>query len=535
MTNNGTSAIKYSEAIVAALLTAFCVLIFIYGINMMQHQPIGYDEGYNATVAANFARYGEYRVSYPEPITFYQMITTGTPVILPTGLLYMLFGINGVTSAIVPLFYCVGTIIVLFLLLRRCFTTCPHGNAIALVLVCVSILSEKTLQYVSTHLIGGVACAFFLLLSALLLSYGYSSGKNRYFMLSGSFVMASFLTKSSTVFFLVALIGLIVIETVLKRISIRNMLFFVAGLIISLLIIDSYKIFQLGGLNEWLRWWGAEWQNMLSQSGELAAKPSFGEKFAYLSKVFGASKYVAACLVVLPTIAFVSFTLLQHNGKARHINDASRCVILLGVAASSLEVYFVLFGGEGLVYARRHFVNEYLVKITALLLIGQISSWIIGTRGIKLWKAVPVAIVALVALFLSFPLQTVIEVTKDYIDKQTSDDYELVLMGDFLRDVDSLGTDASLYCYGWWQEPNVTLFLNDRKMNDIGSMDTARLNSEESYLIIGRRFDHANLDDIRNAWHVSLTKVNSIDVDYNRLPPYNSYDLFSIYKIESTE
>lgn len=538
MTQKGIAAIGYSKVVVAILLVVVCALVFVDGINVMQHQLIGYDEGYNATVAANFARYGEYRVSYPEPIAFYQMITTGTPMVLPTSLMYKLFGINGITSAIVPLFYCIGTIVVLFLLLRRCFDARPYGAAISLFLVCISVMSENALQYVSTHLIGEIACTFFLLLSTLLLSYGYSSGKNRYFVLSGAFVMASFLTKTSTVFFLVAITGLIVIEAMLKRIKMRSVLFFAAGLILGLVIIDSFKFYQLGGLNKWLQWWSAEWQNMMSQSGELAAKPSRSEKFAYLSAIFGTNKYVAVCLIAIPTMLYVVLTFLQHNGKARHINDASHCVILLSLAASSLEIYFVLFGGEGLVYARRHFVNEYLVKNTMLLLVGYAVTWIIGTKSkwpLSIRKTAPVFICTLVALFLTFPPQQIVETAKGYLNKQTSDDYELTLMGNFLHDVDSLGADATLYCYGWWQEPNVTLFLNDRKMNDIHLANNARLDDGKSYLIIGRRFDHANIDDIKNGWNVNLTKVNSITVDYDRLTPYNSHDLFSIYKMEPAE
>lgn len=88
-----------------AIMIVAIILFIMNELNAVQYQLLTYDESYNATVAANVARYGEYRVSYPSKSVFYNMITTGETMLLPTALVYKLFGINTITSSIIPLVY----------------------------------------------------------------------------------------------------------------------------------------------------------------------------------------------------------------------------------------------------------------------------------------------------------------------------------------------------------------------------------------------------------------------------------------------
>ena len=248
------------------IMLIFCAIFFIDGINSIQHSIIGYDEGYNATVAANLVRHGEYRVSYPYDIVFYNMITTGTPVLLPTAVLYKFFGINYVTSAIVPLIYMTLSIFAIWVIISKSLNFGKTGQFISLIMISLIVLSDSVLiPSISTHLIGESACIFFLAIAGLLLERGYSSAKNIPFIGAGVMVMASFLTKSSTIFFLGSLIGLILFETLIKNISIKNALSFYFGLAGGFVIIDSYKFKQLG-LVDWLDWWDMEWDNPVKKT-----------------------------------------------------------------------------------------------------------------------------------------------------------------------------------------------------------------------------------------------------------------------------
>ena len=101
------------------LIIILAAIFFTDGWNCAKYQVIGYDEGYNATVAANLAQTGEYKVSYPEDIVFYNRISTGAPVIVPAALVYHFFGINAVTTNMVPLLYGTLSIFLLYFLRKR--------------------------------------------------------------------------------------------------------------------------------------------------------------------------------------------------------------------------------------------------------------------------------------------------------------------------------------------------------------------------------------------------------------------------------
>ena len=117
MYRSNRTAIRMKECVIVFLFL-FSILFFTDGINTITTQLLAYDEAYNATVAANVFRYGEYRVSYPDNIVFYNMITTGETVILPTAALYTLFGINNITSTLVALLYALLSIWCMWILLN---------------------------------------------------------------------------------------------------------------------------------------------------------------------------------------------------------------------------------------------------------------------------------------------------------------------------------------------------------------------------------------------------------------------------------
>ena len=60
---------------------------------------------------------------------------------------------------------------------------------------------------------------------------------------------------------------------------------------------------------------------------------------------------------------------------------------------------------------------------------------------------------------------------KRYIEKKTEADYDRKLTDDFLDDVSKLEPNATILCLGWWQEPDISVFL-DRNMVDINSIAT---------------------------------------------------------------
>ena len=146
------------------LIIILAAIFFTDGWNCAKYQVIGYDEGYNATVAANLAQTGEYKVSYPENIVFYNRISTGAPVIVPAALLYHFFGINAVTTNLIPLLYGTLSIFLLYFLLAIVLKKGPAPHLLAAAVTAGTVLTDLYFEYVSVHLIGEGAAIFYLLL-----------------------------------------------------------------------------------------------------------------------------------------------------------------------------------------------------------------------------------------------------------------------------------------------------------------------------------------------------------------------------------
>ncbi len=514
------------------LMLLLTVVFFIDGINTMQHQIIGYDEGWNATVAANVARYGQYRVSYPFKRCFYNMITTGTPVIIPTAVLYRIFGIGFITSGIVSLIYMSLAIVIIWYMFAKCLEDRYFGGIISVILVSFLMISDISVPYISTHLVGESACLFFLACACVSFAYGYTSGGNMPLLCAGIFISASFLTKSSMIFFVVSLIGITILESIIGNLKISNSISFFVGVAIGFASIDFYKYKVLGNYDGWVNWWKDEWNNMMSQSGQTIEKPSISDKFAFLKSIFGMNRYVSLFIILLPCVLYLLLLIYRFRKKElkNKINTMLYCVALWGVAASSLEIFYLLFGGEGLMNERRHSVNELFVKIVALVLIGHGIIWILSlfAKKNKCFSYIAIALIIVVAL--TAPPFKLYKRGMRYIDKKTVDDYDKKLMNEFLAEVDELPSDARLYCYGWWQEPNVTLFL-DRDMRDIESIDCEEETIDGGYLLIGRRFDNHNIREVEERFDIELEKVNNLDVDYDAFYTFNAEELFSIYMI----
>ena len=167
--------------LVAGVIAILIIMLifFMDGLNSIQYQLICYDEGYNATVAANLSRYGEYRVSYPKDIVFYNRITTGTPVLVPTAWLYSIFGVNNITSGIVSLVYGTLDIALLWVLFALALGKRKLQYSLSAIMTLVAVTGDVYFDYNATHLIGESACLFFLLLCFILVTLFYLKNGKR--------------------------------------------------------------------------------------------------------------------------------------------------------------------------------------------------------------------------------------------------------------------------------------------------------------------------------------------------------------------
>ncbi|WP_026499110.1 ArnT family glycosyltransferase [Butyrivibrio sp. WCD2001] len=520
--------------LILAILSLFMGCDFL---NYIQHSLIGYDEGYNATVSANLMRYGTYRVSYPSEIVFYNMITTGEMVLLPTALLYKIFGISYVTTSIIPIIYSILSVWLIGIIISSCLGSISSFKyTVSAFIAVIIIMSDGYYYHISTHLIGEIAALFFLLLSFLCLKL-YLDNEQRYvFIVTAGFcLIAAFLTKSSMIFPLVSYIGLMLFETFfLKNVKRKGFFCLIIGMIIGFCILDSFKLYQLGGWIDYVEWWKNEWFNMLNQSSGVDISYSVFDKIEYLSEIFtGCDKFICVCMLILPEIAYIYL----HIKKERESNSGPLTMSIIGICGASLIIYFIFFGGSGLVYARRHEVNEVLVRICVFYFLYFIIIYIKNNYERNSIFATSCFVVWIMLVFWVNPISTIERNFNTYLNKETEDTYEVQLMNQFLTEVDNLPDEAVLFTAGWWQEPNVTIFL-DKNMYDIYDVvNNSKGLPDKGFFISGYRIDGASIAYLQNKLDAVFTRVDTSDVDYERLSSgfdrsNVDVDLYAIYEIK---
>ncbi len=537
--------INIEMTISLTILFASMFIFAVDGIDFIKNSIIGYDEGYNATVAANFARYGQYMASYPGEIYFYNMITTGQTVLVPAAVLYKICGINSVTTGLVPLIYGLLSFIVLYALFCMAFKM--HGSSLKFrhiistgLTVCI-LLTDSQFYYYSTHLIGEGAALFYILVSALSVAYFYQSGKNTFIFLSGASLTAAYITKSSMIFIFVSLIGILCLSIFVEKVvGKKSIVFFICGIAASFLIFDSIKLFQLGGLRGYVDWYKGEWHNMLNQSGGIDATLQISEKCNTFHTLLNMDSWICLLMILLPVILYVIHLIRRFMGAPVAVLYGEKVFTSLGVAGSSLLIYYLLFGGAGLNYPRRLSVNSLLVRISCAFIIVNLiivlvpflkkmrnSRFHFKYRGYYL---AGITLFAVMSCTWLFPSNTIVDSKHRYLEKKHTKDYDVKLMEQFLSEIDNLPKDAVIYVNGWWQEPNITLYL-ERKMVDIHSVDANTISRDNAYFIVGRRFDNELINEVKQQWEIEMHEIDNIMVNYDMLNRFNSEELFTIMEI----
>ena len=513
------------------ILAWFFILITIgiysfFALNVIMVSIVDFDANYNATVAANLFKEHEYIVSYPWHIPFYHMITTGPTVIIPTAVLYRLFGINSITNSIVSLMYGCAGIFCLWLLFAKCLSLHEKRPYLFSAFLTAGIVITDIHYFsLSTRLLGESAGFFFIMVSLNMIYEYLRTRKILWAVIAGVALAFSFLTKSSLIFVLVSVAFLFVFEVICKKFY-SGIVSFLGGMAIGAFLLEIYKYYVLGSLSEYILWWKDEWDNMLNQSSGIDLTYGIRHKTIYLKEIFG-YRSVILCLLVLFLPVLLYFirlcVIFIHSIIVKTFLESPGCLTMLicGLSGASLMVYFLLFGGRGLAYARRHAVNEMLVRIFGFYLLSVAIFYVydyISNQKTKLSKQILVSVVIILSICIFEIYQFTISLYRfknSYISNINNNIYLSGIMKEYLEDIAELPSDAMLFCYGWWQEPCVTLYC-DREMYDIKALENGSVHfSEENYFLVGQAINDVDVDKIENALGRKIRKVNRELVDYS--------------------
>lgn len=530
------SFFRNHDSIIAIVVVAVFVILFATeSLFENQYRMINFDDGYNATVSANYMRCNEYRVSYPDSIVFYNLITTGVPVLLPTAWLYKAFGISSFTSGLVPLFYGLLSIVLVAYLLSCCLRqTTHHHRTVAATATILLFLSYPRFLIICVNLWGESASFAFLLLSLIFWQHYTNSQRRHWLFWLGASVTIAFLTKSAMIFILVSWIGILLVERYFtKCLDRRSLLTSCLGGLCGFALVDSFKYFQLGGWHNYLQWWYREWHNMLYQSSGYDGTPPILHKMKYLGNLFDTNRIFAILLLVIATFSYLYIVYRQRRQKSDITDTGCITMCICGILGASLLVYFVLLGGNGIANWKRQFVNIFFVRIFAAWICCRLSIWMVRSYREKTrWRHLQCA-ASLIFFLLLFPIS---KIQKSIIQAaNTPTDYtnDYRAMNSLLAAIDQLPEDAVILTPGWFQTPQLSLY-SQRQMRDFKTVNLAECPTDNTYFVVGFLIQLYMVADVETALSARLEQVyvghssDRISTEDNN----TDFDLFSIYKVQ---
>ena len=235
-------------------------------INVFNSSFISFDGGWNAQVAANYAKTGEYATTWPAGAVFNRVITTGQTMLLPTAWIFKLFDISFETIAFIPLCYMIGFIFVLYSFIKKmvaeileCERTNQkeiniQSNVISL-LILIVMWSVLKLTLYSFDLCGEGATLFFIAVGLLGINNYKNKEKSLWLILTGIAFVGAIMTKLVSVCF-VAVATVILIIYIIQRNRVKDMWNLAGGMIVSFLSMDFIKFQQLKyNLKNYILWW----------------------------------------------------------------------------------------------------------------------------------------------------------------------------------------------------------------------------------------------------------------------------------------
>lgn len=387
----------YVNALAVLLFAWFCAAI----IFMAAHQPLSYDDSYNATVASNFAAGAGWITDYHAPVPFNSTITTGPSLLLPAAALIKVFGpqlwVPGLTNAVAMLL----VVLLCGVLLRRAI---PDDERF-LGIVALSLFFLALYEHIIwTQLIGDGFSAVTLIAALLLFaraSQEHSNWSPAFF--AGILFAAALLSK---------LYAAIAIAGILFAFSVRIMMagasragsipqalktvgVALAGALVLLAPWQLYKYSVLSELSTELQLKRALFDEMffrnfgsgigaLSRADGLFAhvaavsQKSFNGLVNYLQIGTWWGTYFALCLIALPFIVGAGLLFW------RRLNTYALTVLLLSAGASAHWAWYIFISSGNPRYVRISVVLTCVLLASLLALRLRMAALVVLLGGIFL-------------------------------------------------------------------------------------------------------------------------------------------------------
>lgn len=343
-----------------ALTLIACMLFIAFG-----HAYQWVDGAWNAQVADVFARTGRYAVSYPQEEAFYVPITTGQTVLLPVALVYRIFGVSQMSSAVVPLLYMSAAVLAMLVVFRRYFAACGYAPVPGAMLsgscTMVCFFFYSLFGRYAHQVLGEGAALAFLMGACLMLGRYTQTHRGADALLCGGLLACALITKTVTMCFIAVFGLLILLECfVTRRFSVTLIFYLAAGFAAAFCALEAFKLVQLdGSIGTYLRWWKSTLLYSFGLSSDGAAQVSglarILDNLRSAADLFTARQIPAllVMLLIAPMCYLVSAASRLMKREDPFAHPARFALLALGLGGDGFVVASILFTSSSMFAERR--------------------------------------------------------------------------------------------------------------------------------------------------------------------------------------
>lgn len=479
-------------------LVILAVLFVGLYVVMLNNCLLDFDAGMNFQVSKSLADNGRYATNYmdvdynaSDSLLFDHKIQTGSPIIFPTALLNVIFGVKPMHMQIVLCaVYCVFLFLIYYVVSKRL-------GRIAGILTTLFFVPYTYFNPFYGY--GEVAMGTVMLLTFLVFLYARQNGKFRYYFVTGLLFGIGYLTKTvfmicAPTYFLFLVYDLV--KSSNRKHEFKKYLTLVGGFLVPVAIFELYKLISLGGIMQYFSWWYQELACILTESG---TADEVGGITGLLSRIvtnivwYGDMfNMLSLFLIVLMVFPAVYFIYCWKKGKK--IDEPNICLYF--VFMTYMAWWLLIVSGDRLSERRIMIANVFGIT-NSLLLFGKIVK-----ENFKKSRALYgiLTVAAAVIMGFIFVPKCISEyggIVKSHERKQLID--EAV---EFIR---SQPENSSYYGSGWWQNPTIAVEANVTMHN----IDCEEL-KPDSYFVedVYMKVNSDTLNDMRSRYYVETVFEN---------------------------
>lgn len=467
-------------------VVSFILLLYRLYLKCIYGLP-SFDGAMNLQVPMQLIRSGKYMTTYNGGVVFDPKIQTRLPVLGPIYLLWKIFGISSEIALLVNAIYICLLIIITWKILEKLSV-----NKVIRYGCAVSILFIPKFNEYSMGIYGEIPTLFFVLSSIYALMISEEKNNNRiFYILSGGLYSLAILCKTVALIAIPSFFVIMLIRYISKKLSIKNIVYWISSVITPLCFFEVYKISQLG-FSKYINDLGIEFDAILKQAG---VRSGYSDTNNIFEKVW--IHITLFCdyfhfqnnlvLIILLTFVFAIWLVtVRKNKKTGYFNIAFLLMF-------SYFGWWIVITPTEKAWARRVIIGVILLCITLAYIIQILYNKF--QSKIYMIEVIAVAIIC------------IIYVNKSILDIRNIDtEYkkEVISISNSIREI-SLNEDAKFYGIGWWQAPVLSFF---------SGVDFFDANEEEvvenNYFVVDKYFEMLNPKDVDYIVQIyNLTPVKS--------------------------